>query len=295
MKDLLGLRLFTRVARLGNISAAARDCGLSQSQASRIIAELEDSLGARLLSRTTRAVVPTEAGCEFLVRVEAILDAVQDAQNSVRQGSELTGIVRISMPGTVGYREVIPRLPAFTALHPALRIQILLEDQRQDLVRDAVDVSIRLGKLADSAATAQLLTSVPRVILAAKGYVEQNGAPGSPAELAHHRIIGDPSGTAGWTFEREGEVITIDLQPHITVNDNEGAVIAATAGLGICSTAMRTIRTEVLDGSLVELLADWVRPAVDIHAYFPQGRGTRLAARSLVAFLKAELSKPPTV
>src|ERR1700709_1484398 len=111
MKDLLSLRLYTRVARLGSISAAARDCGLSQSQASRIIAELEASLGARLLSRTTRAVVPTEIGSQFLIRVEAILDAVEDAQNSVREDGDLRGIVRISMPGTIGYREVIPRLP----------------------------------------------------------------------------------------------------------------------------------------------------------------------------------------
>jgi DNA-binding transcriptional LysR family regulator len=291
MKDLLSLRLYTRVARLGSISAAARDCGLSQSQASRIIAELETSLGARLLSRTTRAVVPTEVGSQFLIRVEAILDAVEDAQDSVREEGELRGMVRISMPGTIGYREVIPRLPAFLAQHPQLRVQVVLEDQRQDLVRDAVDVSIRLGKLADSSATSQLLTSVPRVILASRSYIDQAGAPANPAELAHHRIIGGPSGTVGWAFERDGEVVTVDLQPHVTINDNEGAVVAAMAGLGICSTAMRTVRQEVLDGSLVELLTDWKRPDVDIHAYFPQGRGTRSAARKLVAYLKDELGK----
>jgi DNA-binding transcriptional LysR family regulator len=292
MKDLLGLRLFTRVARLGSISAAARDCGLSQSQASRIIAELEANLGARLLARTTRAVVPTEAGNDFLVRVEAILDAVEDAQNAVREDGELRGVVRISMPGTIGYREVIPRLPTFLALHPRLRVQVVLEDQRQDLVRDAVDVAIRLGKLEDSGATAQRLTTAPRVILAARSYVEQAGSPSCPADLAHHRIIGGPSGTSGWTFERGGQAVTIDLQPHVTVNDNEGAVVAAIHGLGICSTAMRTTRKEVLDGSLVELLAEWKQPAVDIHAYFPLGRGTRLAARKLVAHLKAEFGKP---
>lgn len=186
MKDLLSLRLYTRVARLGSISAAARDCGLSQSQASRIIAELEESLGARLFSRTTRSVVPTEAGSRFLIRIEAILDAVEDAQNSVREEGDLRGVVRISMPGTIGYREVIPRLPPFMAIHPKLRVQIFLEDQRQDLVRDAVDVSIRLGRLTDSSATSQLLTSVPRVVLAARSYIEQFGAPSIPADLAHH-------------------------------------------------------------------------------------------------------------
>lgn len=292
MKDLLGLRVYSRAARLGSISGAARECGLSQSQASRIIADLEASLGAVLLSRSTRAVVPTEAGAEFLIRVEAILDAIEDAQNLVREGGELRGLVRISMPSTIGYREVIPRLEGFTAQHPGLRLQVILEDQRQDLVRDAVDVAIRLGKLSDASATAQLLTSIPRVILAAKSYVDQAGMPTSPEDLMNHRIIGGPSGTAGWTFVRDGEAVVIDLQPHVSVNDNEGAVVAAIAGLGICSTPMRSYRKELLDGTLVEVLAEWKRPPVEVHAYFPLGRSTRIAARSLVNYLKEAFDRP---
>ena len=104
MKDLLGFRLFARVARLGSISAGAKDCGLSQSQASRIIAELEQSLGARLLSRTTRVVTPTDAGERFLLRAEVILDAIDEARDSVREGSELRGVVRIGMPGSLAYQ-----------------------------------------------------------------------------------------------------------------------------------------------------------------------------------------------
>jgi len=291
MKDLLGLRLFTRVARLGSISAAARDCGLSQSQASRIIAELEAGLGVLLLSRTTRAVVPTEAGADYLVRIEAILDALEEAQNSVREGGELRGIVRISMPSSLGYREVIPRLPAFASLHPALDIQVVLVDQRQDLVRDAVDVALRMGKLGDSSATAQLITTVPRMIIAAKSYLDMVGTPATPEDLENHRIIGGPSGAAGWTFERDGKAVVVDLQPNISFNDNEGAVVAAIAGLGIASTPMRSYRRELLDGSLVEILSTWKRPPVEVHAYFPQGRATRVAARALVAYLKTEFAR----
>ena len=100
-------------------------------------------------------------GSDFLVRAEAILDAVEDAQNAVREDGELRGMVRISMPGTIGYHLIIPNLAGFLTQHPRLRVEVVLEDQRQDLVRDAVDVSIRMGKLTDSAATAQLLASVP--------------------------------------------------------------------------------------------------------------------------------------
>ncbi|MDE1918624.1 MAG: LysR family transcriptional regulator [Sphingomonadales bacterium] len=292
MKDFLSLRLYARVARLGSISAGARECGLSQSQASRIVAELEASLGARLLSRSTRAVVPTQAGSEFLLRAEAILDAIEDAQNVVREGSELRGLLRISMPSTIGYLEVLPRLTGFTEMHPALRIQVLLEDQRQDLVRDGVDVAIRLGKLTDASATAQLITSLPRVLLASRSYLDKAGAPASPGDLAQHRIIGGPSGAAAWAFERDGEQVDVDLQPHVTVNDNEGAVVAAVAGMGICSTPMGRPRPAVLNGSLVPLLTDWTRPPVEVHAYFPLARQTRIAARSFVAYLKAGLEEP---
>src|ERR1700732_3487272 len=137
MKDIFALRLYSRVARRGSFSAAARECGLSQSQASRIVADLEAELGVKLLSRTTRAVVPTEAGAEFLARVEPILAALDEAENSVREGDDFRGVLRMSTPTSFGIRDVIPRLSAFVARHPAL-VEIQLEDRRQDLVRDAV-------------------------------------------------------------------------------------------------------------------------------------------------------------
>src|SRR5579859_8270622 len=141
MKDIFALKLYTRVARLGSFSAAARECGLSQSQASRIIADLEGDLGTRLLSRTTRAVVPTEAGAEFLARVEPILAALDEAEQSVREGGELRGLLRMSMPTSFGVRDVIPRLAPFVERHPDLHIHLQLGDRRQDLIRDAVDVA----------------------------------------------------------------------------------------------------------------------------------------------------------
>src|SRR5258705_12655869 len=117
----------------------AGPCGLSQSQASRIVADLEADLGTRLLSRSTRAVVPTEAGAEFLARIESILGGLDEAGHSVRGGGDLTGGLRMSTPTSVGIRTVIPRLAAFTAKHPDLPIHLLLEDAPPELVRAAVD------------------------------------------------------------------------------------------------------------------------------------------------------------
>ncbi len=293
MKDIFALKLYTRVARLGSFSAVARECNLSQSQVSRIIAELEESLGARLLSRTTRAVVPTEAGCEFLARMEPILDALEEAEQSVREGGELRGILRLGLPSSIALREVIPRLPAFAERHPKLHIQILLDDKRQDLVRDAVDVSIRVGRLTDSSATAKLIATIPRVIVASPAYLQRAGTPTSPAELSAHRIIGGPATLvpAAWMFERDGKSETVELLPHFSTNDNEATVGAATAGIGITSTQKWACRRELQDGSLVMLLPAWKTRDIPVHAYFPAGRTTRAAARSLVDFLAGEIRR----
>ena len=290
MKDIFALRLYTRVARLGSFSAAARECNLSQSQASRIVAELEESLGARLLSRTTRAVVPTEAGAEFLARMEPILDALDEAEQSVREGGELRGTLRLGLPSSMAIREVIPRMTPFAARHPKLNIQILLDDKRQDLVREAVDVAIRIGRLTDSRATARLIAKVTRVVIASPSYLREAGTPTSPAELSQHRIIGGPATLVpnAWVFERDGKTETLELSPHVSTNDNEATVAAAVAGLGITSTQQWACRRELRDGSLVRLLPKWKTRDIPVHAYFPAGRATRAAARALIDFLAAE-------
>jgi DNA-binding transcriptional LysR family regulator len=118
------------------------------------------------------------------------------------------------------------------------------------LVRDAVDVAIRLGRLVDSSATAKLIATIPRVIVAAPTYLEQAGAPASPAELTKHRIVAG-SATAvpsAWAFERGGEKVTVDLQPNFSTNENEGAVAAAAGGLGITSTTEWACQRELANG-----------------------------------------------
>ncbi|QPF91029.1 LysR family transcriptional regulator [Bradyrhizobium commune] len=293
MKDIFALKLFTRVARLGSFSAAARECNLSQSQASRIVADLEESLGARLLSRTTRAVVPTEAGSEFLAKMEPILDALDEAEQSVREGGELRGTLRLGMPSSMAIREVIPRLTPFAAKYPKLNIQVLLDDKRQDLVREAVDVAIRIGRLTDSSATARLIARITRVIVAAPSYLAQAGMPEVPADLSRHRIIGGPATLVptAWQFERDGKTETLELSPHLSTNDNEATVAAATAGMGITSTQQWACRRELQSGALVRLMPDWKTRDIPVHAYFPAGRATRAAARALIDFLAGEFRR----
>jgi DNA-binding transcriptional LysR family regulator len=295
IKDNFALRLYSRVARLGSFSAAARECGLSQSQASRTVAELEAELGVRLLTRTTRAVAPTDAGSEFLARIEPILAALDEAEHSVREGGTLRGLLRMSMPTSFGVRDVIPRLASFAQRHSELHIQLQLGDRKQDLIRDAVDVAIRLGRLRDSTATARVIATIPRVIVASPEYLARHGVPAGPEELLKHRIVGGTASAVptAWRLERDGEVSAMELAPHFTTNDNEGAIAAAAAGFGITSTSGWACRREIESGALRRLLREWTLAGISVNAYFPMGRSTRAAARAVIDHLAATFQSAP--
>lgn len=290
MNDVFALKLFTRVARLGSFSSAGRELGIAQPRASRLIAALERDLGTVLLSRTTRAVVLTEAGADYLTRIEPILDALDDANQTVNGTAELRGSIRVGLPTSFAIREIIPRLPGFAAKHPRLRIHLLMEDQRQDLLRQAVDVAFRFGDLPDSVATARLIGANPRLLVAAPAYLARAGMPASPADLARHQTIAGPPALTqdGWTFSRDGQTVIVRIDAAITATNNEGAMAIALAGMGIASTGLWGCRSDLASGALVRVLADWAQPAVPLHAVFPLGRAASRAARALVDHLFGE-------
>jgi DNA-binding transcriptional LysR family regulator len=223
--------------------------------------------------------------------MEPILAAVEEAEQSVREGAELRGVVRISMPTSIGVREIIPRIAPFAAIHPNLHIQVLLADHWQDLVRENIDVAIRLGRLLDSSATSRQIMTISRFILASPSYLRAAGEPTTPEDLQSHRIIAGPASTvpSGWMFTRNGETRTIQLEAHFSTDENEGAVAAAAAGLGITSTTAWACRRELESGELVALLTDWETESVPVHAYFPHGSRTRSAGRALIEHLVASL------
>jgi DNA-binding transcriptional LysR family regulator len=285
------LKVFARAARLGSFSSAARELGLSQPSVSRITAELEREVGVSLLTRTTRAVVLTDAGLDYLSRIEPLLDALEEADLAARGTGELRGTLRIGVSSSFGIREVIPSLPSFIARHPGLRIHLAFDDQHQNLVVDGVDLAFRFGALADSTATARLLDASPRLILAAPDYLERAGMPESPQDLRRHALIAGPSGTSptSWLFERGDRRENVRVEGRLSTSSNEAAVAAAVAGMGIVSTAIWGCLDELEKGRLVELLPEWRAATVELHAVFPAGRAAKTAARSFVDHLAAHL------
>ena len=282
--DTAQLKIFSRVARLKSFSGAARELSISQSQASRAVSDIEAALGVLLLARTTRAVVPTEAGAAYLARIEPVLDQLDDAELSVRQG-ELRGVLRIGMPTSAGIREIIPRLLPFTEQHPKLELQVILSDQKQDLLREAVDVAIRVGTLPDSGATARLLTTYPRLIVAGPAYIARFDQPRTPQDLPGHRIVHGPAGglDAAWRFSRNGVAQAVTVKPSIYFNDNEGVVAAATAGMGIASIGYWACRRELAEGRLVRLLTDWELTPTRA-CLFPAGQGYKVCRAGVYRF-----------
>ena len=288
---LLALRLFVRVAHTGSFSAAARELDLSQPSVSRIIAALEEEVGAALVTRTTRAVTLTDVGNDYLTRVEAILVSLEEADHAARGSRELRGSLRVALPASFGVREIVPVMPGFLARHPALNVSLLMSDQRQDTIKEGVDVALRLGELADSSATARLIGRTQRLVAASPTYLKARGMPETPADLAAHAAIVGPAGTTAgtWSFQKDGQSVSVRINSRLTVSFNEAAVAAAVAGIGIVTTALWGCRAELASGSLIQLLPDWKMGEVEVHGMFSPGRLPKPSARALVEYLIAEL------
>jgi DNA-binding transcriptional LysR family regulator len=288
---LFALRLFVRVARTRSFSAAGRELGLSQPSASRLVAALEQEVGASLLTRTTRAVTLTEAGADYLARVESILGALDEADHVARGTGELRGALRVAASLPFALREIIPRLDAFLSRHPALRIELVLSDQRQDLVADSVDVAIRIGYLPGAAAVARKIGVSYRVLVASPAYLRKAGQPETPADLAAHALIVGPAslGAEAWVLWKDGKATSVRVVGRVTVTAIEAATAAAVAGLGIVSMGRVGCRAELESGALVRVLPDWEMGHADVKAILPAGRAAKPAARAFVEFLVADL------
>lgn len=281
------LRLFVRVIRTGSLSRAGREVGLTQSAVSRTIVRLEREVGALLLTRTTRTVQPTDAGAEYLARIEPILAALDEANQAARGGGELRGVLRVGTVSGFAIRELLPRLPAFTRAHPGLRIEFLMDDRRQDLVGENVDIAVRFGALADSTATARFLGWNPKLLLASPSYLARAGTPAEPADLERHAIVMGPAGQVrdAWRLKRDGIEVAPRIEPALSFSVSDAAIAAAREGMGIVSAVGWSCRAERAAGELVQVLPEWQLAPTAAHAIFPAGRAAKLAARVFADFL----------
>lgn len=292
MSDRLqDLTAFVRAAECGSFSRAGRELGLSQPSISRIVSQLEARLGVKLLLRTTRSVQPTAAGRVFLERARQVLGDLEAAEDAARDADSLRGQVRVAMPVTYGLRAVLPALAPFARQHPRLRLDIVMSDDRHDLIAEGADVAIRLGDLGDSGYGARTIASVQRHVIATPDYLAARGTPHTPAELLGHDIVVGPGATARrtWVFTRDGTSSSIDVTPRVRVNTGEGMMTCIRTGLGLGIASDVMYRDDLAAGVVVHLLTDYAVAALPVHAVFPAGPRPSRKVTALVDHLVAAL------
>jgi DNA-binding transcriptional LysR family regulator len=284
MDYLDSMRTFAAVAKAGSFAEAARKLRLSPSVVTRSIAQLEEHLGHVLLSRTTRSVRVTERGRIYLDRCDQILDDVNDAERLVRgEDAELRGELTVAAPVMFGRLHVLPVVGVLLAAHRALAVRLVLSDRNAHLVDDGVDVAVRIGELADSAAIAVKLATVQRTVVASPSYVATRGAPKTPKDLVGHDVIAFESIelTNEWRF-RDDKAVRVT--PRLTLNSADAAISAAEAGLGITRALSYQVQASVRVGRLVVLLPAYAPHELPVSAIYSTRRG---AASSVAAFVSA--------
>ncbi|MEX0574911.1 LysR substrate-binding domain-containing protein, partial [Enterobacter cloacae subsp. cloacae] len=235
--NLRSLKIFIAVFEAENFSVVARREGLSASQVSRIIHQLEDALGQQLFYRNTRAVIPTESGHLFIRYAREMMTSFEEARRELdARSTEPSGTIRINAPVFFGQRHIAPGLPGLTARYPRLNIELTLTDDFIDPHKNAADVIFRIGVLTDSTFHARIFGQQRYHLAASPDYLRQHGAPQGPDDLAHHKclVYRGSSGPNRWLLRGAGEEwVHYPVMPLMTSNNAESLLAAALGGMGI--------------------------------------------------------------
>lgn len=284
-----------RIARLGSISAAARDLSVTPAGASARLAAFEKGLGARLLHRTTRQATLTEDGLAFLPHAEHVLDAAEAARAALgREQATPRGTLRVAAPGSFARMHIVPGLPDFYGRYPDLVLDLRISDSVVDLVEGAFDVAVRYAELGDSSFVARRLAPDRRVLVASPEYLRRRGQPKTPDDLAEHACL--VVGTLDlWTFQgAEGKPIVRRVSPALRINDGEAVRDAACAGLGIALMATWCAADELRSGVLVPALPEYPLVSTQtLWALYPSSRELAPKVRAFIDWLVARFGPEP--
>ncbi len=289
--DLNDLKAFAAVVRYGGFRDGARETGKSASSLSDAVRRLEAGLGVRLLNRTTRSVLPTEAGRDLLARLEPALQEIQAAMDVVNAHREQPmGTLRLNVPVSAT-RTVLPAIiPAFLAAYPDIRVEIVAEESFVDILATGCDAGIRYEeRLAQDMIAVPIGPRVQRFALGASAaYLDRRGRPEHPRDLLSHACLQGrfPSGVLfSWDFERNGETVRIEPQGPLIVQAGaatELAIDAAIAGTGIVALFEDWLRPHFFSGALLPVLEPWWVSFSGPFLYYP---GRQLVPAPLRAFV----------
>jgi DNA-binding transcriptional LysR family regulator len=289
------MEAFVLVVDTGSFSAAARRLNVGQPAVSKLVAQLEERLGVKLLVRTTRGLTATEAGLNYYERARRSIEEADEAESAARgAGSGLTGRLRICGAVTFARIHLMPRFPEFLARHPELEMEVVLDDRNIDLVQEGIDVALRMGQLSDSSLTAKRIASGRHVVVGTPAYFERTGKPTAPGDLAAHQavIYDQEAGGQDWIFQRGDAEIAITLKGRLRVSAAEGVRAAVLANAGIAVASEWMFSPEIADRTVQMVLQDWELPRIDLWAVFPAGRTATTKARTFTQFVQEVMRAP---
>ena len=295
MDRLAAMETFVRVIDAGSFSGAAKQLRVGQSAVSKTIAQLEDRLGVRLLLRSTHGLTLTETGRNFYDRAKRTIEEAEQAEAAARgDAAALQGRLRISAPVTFARLHVVPHLPAFLTEHPALDIDVILDDGDVDPVEAGIDIALRLGNLADSALKARRVGQSRALVVGARSYFDAHGMPEMPEELvAHQAVIYEHrrAGGATWVFRKGTAEVAVTVSGRLRVSAAEGVREGVLSGLGVSIGGSEWLFSpELKSGAVVSVLQDWSLPSVGLWTVFPTGRQASAKARAFASFIEQRIS-----
>lgn len=290
-RDLNDTLIFVKVVECGSFTLAAQRLGVPKTTVSRKVQELELRLGARLIHRTTRKLGLTEAGAVYYEHCQRIARSLDEAESAVHQlQGGPRGWLRITAPNSLGLNAIAPLLVEFRARYPDVRVEMVLSNDRLDLIAQELDLALRVGVLPDSTLVARRLASFQSQIYASPIYLARYGEPLAPEDLEHHRSLAHPGsrrpgGRHCWTLIDGARSEDFAVNPVLVCNDPFGLKPALLAGEGLMLTSDVVVHEELDAGALRRVLPAWSGPDMDLNAVFPHGRALSPKVRVFVDFL----------
>lgn len=297
MDKLEAMNAFVRVVALGSYAEAGRALGLTRSAVSKAVMELEQLLGARLLDRTTRRVSATEAGLAYYESCVDILARVDETEMQVsRLHDEPKGVLKINAPVSFGVLHLGPLIAQLMASYPALKIELTLNDRFIDPIEEGVDVTIRIGVLADSSLIARRLATARRVLVAAPAYLKELGVPKRPEDLMQHRCLnyGHTTTLQRWQLTRDGQPINAAINSVLCSNNGDVLRAAALGGQGITKLPTFLVGPDVKAGRLNVVLPETPPTGLGLFALYAPNRYLAAKTRLLVDFLASAFGERPS-
>lgn len=295
MDRFTSMQLFIRLVDSGSFSRTARDMNLSQPTVTKHIAAIEARLGVRLLNRNTRGMRLTEAGTLFYERCKIIQREVETADDMVtRLGERINGRLRVASSSGFGRRVVMPLAQEFMASNPGVQFDLQFDDHMIDLVEHGIDVSVRMGKLADSTLGSRCLGVNPWVTVASPAYLARWGEPAHPSLLAGHACIvySSVQGDHLWHYaDGKGSPIAVAVNGPLRANNISCVASAALDGIGIALLPQYIARRWIIRGTLIAILRDFPLPSQEIHAVYPSPRMIPAKVSAWIGFLQAQFAE----